>query len=139
MAEGGVKVKRLAILFLTIFIACVTHYNRAVTGFSSMAYTNTNGEVSGLYLGDMDVTEEYEKYLNKMILYICHDLKTDQEKFAILGVTLLEDKKISVEIYFEKDKHTYSGQFGEGEINHYIDKNYKLDEWEKIRIEGDQC
>lgn len=101
-----------------------------------MSYTNSRGEMQGLYLGDMDVTDEYKQLTEEILINLCVDLKTKREKLIILSISLLEYDKITIEIYYYPDKHTYVYDLEGHMINHNIDENYTYDEWEKIRIEG---
>lgn len=128
--------KKLLMIVMVIVIVYLMPYNKLGRTFSSMSYTNSRGEMQGLYLGDTDVTEEYKQLSDKILNNICVDLKTKREELIILSITLLEYDKITIEIYSDPDKHTYVYDLDGRIINHNTDEKYKYDEWEKIRIEG---
>lgn len=128
--------KRVLLIVIVIVTMWVMPYNRNARGFSSMSYTNSSGEIQSLYIGDLDVSEEYKQLSEEILINICADLKTKREELIILSSTLLEYDKITIEIYSDPDKHTYVYDLDGRIINHNIDEKYKYDEWEKIRIEG---
>lgn len=128
--------KKVLLIVIVIVVMWVMPYNRNARGFSSMSYTNSSGEIQSLYIGDLDVSEEYKQLTEEILINISADLKTKREELIILSSTLLEYDKITIEIYSDPDKHTYVYDLDGRIINHNIDEKYKYDEWEKIRIEG---
>lgn len=128
--------KRGLLIVIVIVVMWVMPYNHNTRGFSSMSYTNSSGEIQSLYIGDLDVSEEYKQLTEEILINISADLKTKREELIILSSTLLEYDKITIEIYSDPDKHTYVYDLDGRIINHNIDEKYKYDEWEKIRIEG---
>ena len=126
--------KKLLMIVMVIVIVYLMPYNKLGRAFSSMSYTNSRGEIQGLYLGDTDVTEKYEKLLNNIVVDICKDLGSDKENIMIISVTLLENSGITIELIFDGDKYTYLYDCFGSAISQNIIRNYELDEWEMYRI-----
>lgn len=126
--------KKLLMIVMILVIVYLMPYNSIGRAFSSMSYTNSRGEMQGLYLGDTDVTEKYEKLLNNIVVDICKDLGSDKENIMIISVTLLENSGITIELIFDGDKYTYLYDCFGSAISQNIIRNYELDEWEMYRI-----
>lgn len=126
--------KKLLMIVMILVIVYLMPYNSIGRAFSSMSYTNSRGEMQGLYLGDTDVTEKYEKLLNNIVVDICKDVGSDKENIMIISVTLLENSGITIELIFDGDKYTYLYDCFGSAISQNIIRNYELDEWEMYRI-----
>lgn len=127
--------KRVLLIVIVVAVMCGMPYNHNARGFSSMSYTNSRGEIQSLYIGDLDVSEEYEKLLNNIVVDICKDLGSDKESVTVISVTLLENSGVTIELIFDGDKYTYLYDCFGSAISQNIIRNYELDEWEMYRIE----